>query len=124
MHPKHFLQVCGILLLLLTVLGFLRPDFAGDFLSFDPGENLFHLIVGIAMVCFAQLPASPRRWVSSLVGLLLLALGIVGFLVAGKEEPNMFGLMHFEYPASDVLHGILGLWGIGAAIRNKEPKDA
>ena len=120
MSPRVFLQTAGALLMVLAVLGFLRPDLAGGFWSFDPGENWTHLLAGIALLLAAPLELGAfMRWIAAGVGAALLALGAYGFLVAGNLEPNAFGLVNFESPVDNVVHLLFGAWGVLAALLNR-----
>ena len=77
--PKGFLQVGGIVLVLVGLLGFIgvigpTPDASifGAFWWFDNAENWAHLLLGIAGLAAAWLfPAMWQKW-------LVVLLGVVG----------------------------------------------
>ncbi len=123
--PRRFLQLAGTLLAVVAIVGFLRPDLAGDFWRFDPLENWTRLLLGMAMIVLAPVPppALPRAF-AALVGVAMLALGVTGFLVAARPSPNFFGLVNLESPVDNVFHLILGAWGVLAAIVNRRVEKA
>ena len=120
MHPKQFLQIGGVILVLLGVIGFMKPDFAGDFLNFDGPENWSHLVLGVVAISLAPLAIGElKKWVVVLVGLVALVFGILGFMVSGNPAPNFYGVTNFENPADNVLHVVVGLWAFFAAFNKK-----
>ncbi len=120
MNPKQFLQLGGVILVLLAVIGFLQPDLAGDLLSFDPAENWAHLVLGIVALVLAPLPIGDlKKWVVVLVGLVAIVFGILGFMVRGNPSPNFYGITNLENPVDNVLHLVVGVWAMLAAFNKK-----
>jgi len=50
-------------------------------------------------------------------GIIALFFGVYGFVVAGASAPNTFGLTNLESPADNLLHLIVGVWALAAALR-------
>ncbi|TSC59172.1 MAG: hypothetical protein Greene041619_8 [Candidatus Peregrinibacteria bacterium Greene0416_19] len=120
MNPKQFLQIGGVILLLLAVIGFLAPRIGGDYLWFDNAENLAHGVLGVVALVLAPLPLGDlKKWVVVLVGLVALYFGIVGFMVAGNESPNWYGITNLENPLDNFVHLAVGVWALAAAFMNK-----
>jgi hypothetical protein len=116
MNPKQFLQLGGVILVLLGIIGFLKPDLAGDFLNFDAPENWAHLLLGVVALVLAPLPlGSLKKWVVVLVGLTSIAFAVLGFMVRGNPSPNFYGVSNLENPADNVLHLVVGVWAMLAA---------
>ncbi len=120
MNPKQFLQIGGVVLVLLAVVGFLKPDLAGDFLNFDAAENWAHLVLGVVALVLAPLAIGDlKKWVVVLVGLVALIFGVLGFMVSGNPAPNFYGVTNLENPADNVLHLVVGVWALLAAFNKK-----
>ena len=120
MNPKQFLQIGGVILVLLAVIGFLKPDLAGEFLYFDAAENWAHLVLGVVALVLAPLPIGDlKKWVVVLVGLVALIFGVLGFMVSGEAAPNFYGVTNLENPADNVLHLAVGVWALFAAFNKK-----
>ena len=120
MTPQKFLQFGGLILALLAVIGFIKPDLAGDFLNFDAAENWAHLILGVVALALAPLPiGNLKKWVVVLFGVVALVFGVLGFIVSGNPSPNFYGVVNFENPVDNVLHLVVGLWALFAAFNKK-----
>ena len=120
MNPKQFLQIGGVILVLLAVIGYLKPDLAGDFLNFDAPENWAHLLLGIVALVLAPLPLGDlKKWVVVLVGIVALAFAVLGFMVRGNPSPNFYLVTNLENPADNVLHLAVGIWALVAAFGKK-----
>jgi len=52
-----------------------------------------------------------------LVGIIALFFGVYGFMVGGASTPNTFGLTNLESPADNLLHLVVGVWALAAALR-------
>lgn len=118
MNPKQYLQWLGVILVILAVVGFLMPNLAGDFLSFDPLENWAHLILGIVALVLSPLPLGDlKKWIVFLASIGMVIIGFLGFLNANNPAPNFYGLVNFENPVDNVLHVLLGLWGLWASFK-------
>ena len=121
MNPKQFLQIGGVILILLAVIGYFKPDLAGDFLSFDANENWAHLALGIVAILLSPLPMIElQRWIVVLVGIVSIVIAVLGFLVRDYPSPNFYGVANLENPVDNVLHLVVGLWALFAAFNKKE----
>ena len=123
MTPKQFLQVAGIILIMLAMIGFLRPYLAGSLLYFDPAENWAHMFLGILAFLLAPMQIGElKQWIVVFIGVLALFSGIGGYLMRNATPPNFYGLTNFENPADNVLHVIVGVWALLAAFGGKGKK--
>ena len=120
MNPKQFLQLGGVILVLLAVIGFLKPDLAGDLLNFDSAENWAHLLLGVVALVLAPLSIGDlKKWVVVLVGLIAIVTAILGFMARGNPSPNFYGVANLENPVDNVLHLVVGVWALLAAFNKK-----
>ncbi|NOS67050.1 MAG: hypothetical protein HOO67_01645 [Candidatus Peribacteraceae bacterium] len=118
MNPKQFLQIGGVILLLLAVIGFLKPDIGGEFLTFWPWENWAHLGLGVVAIVVSPLAIGElKKWIVVLVGLIALAFGVLGFMVSGTPSPNFYGIVNLDNPIDNVLHLVVGVWALFAAFK-------
>lgn len=112
MNSKQFLTWGGIILLVLGIGGYLFPNIGGRVLFFDAYENVIHTILGIvALAASYWAGANIQKQLVRVVGIIALVVGIWGFLRAGQPEPNFYGA-NLENPVDNVLHVVVGLWGI------------
>ena len=119
MNSKQFLIVGGIVLVLVGVLGAIgvigptaRESLFGPTWWFDSAENWAHLVLGIVAVAAAfVLPANIQKPLVILVGLFVLVVGI--YSLTGSV--NLLGA-NLENPADTLLHIVVGLWGLAAAL--------
>lgn len=115
MNPKTFLLWGGIILVVLGVVGFLGLNLGERVLWFDVYENWTHLVLGIvALLAAYRLGESTQRTLVWIVAVVALVVGIWGFFVAGRPVPNFFGA-NLENPIDNLLHVVVGIWGILAA---------
>ena len=115
MNPKQFLQVGGVILLLLGIVGFLLPDLLGSTLYFDQSENIAHTVLGVVALVLAPLALGDlKKWIVVLVGLIALYFGVAGFLVSENPAPNWYGVTNLEM-LDNVLHLVIGVWALVAA---------
>ncbi len=125
MTPKQFLQIGGTILVLLAVIGFLKPDLAGGLLNFDAPENWTHLILGVVAMVIAPLPLGDvRKWITVLVGVTGIVIGILGFIVRDNPSPNFYGVTNLENPVDNVLHLVVGIWAMIAAFGGRRSSKA
>lgn len=115
MNPKQFLMIGGVVLILVGILGMvgiIGPTAAeslfGEMWWFDNAENWAHLILGVVALAVAfALPAQLQEWVTLLVG-------IVGVLVGLYSLLGMTMLLgaNLENPADSALHVAVGAWAL------------
>ena len=117
MNPKQFLQVGGVILLLLGIIGFLVPNLLGDLLWFDSAENVAHTVLGIVALIAAGAPlgAGLRKGLVIIVGLVALFFGVMGFVVAGNAAPNFYGVTNLEM-LDNIVHIAVGVWAFLASM--------
>lgn len=115
MNPKTFLRWGGIILLVLGILGFIAPNIGGTLFKFWPGENWAHTILGVvALLAAYRLGESAQRTLVWIVAVVALVAGIWGFFVAGRAAPNFLGV-NLDNPVDNLLHIVVGIWGVLAA---------
>lgn len=118
--PKGFLTVGGVILVLIGVLGYInvigptpQQSIFGDFWWFDNAENVAHLVLGIVALAAAYLlkDAGLQRmlvWLVAVIALLVAAYNLMGSV-------NLLGA-NLESPADLVLHLVVGVWAVLAAM--------
>ena len=120
MNPKQFLQIGGVVLVLVGILGFVgvigptaESSLFGGAWWFDNAENWAHLVLGVvALIAAYALGANLQRP-------LVMVLGVVGVLVGLY---SLFGYANFlganlENPADSLLHLVVGAWALLASWR-------
>lgn len=125
-NPKRFLQVGGVVLLLVGILGFVgvigptpQRSLFGAAWYFDNAENWAHTVLGIAgLAASVVLTRELQKYLVLLLAVVGFIVGLYGFLVA----PMLLGA-NLENPADNVLHLAIGAWALYSAL-NKEPKAA
>src|SRR5262245_22011029 len=124
MNPKQFLTIGGVILVLLGIVGVLGVfnQTATPWFWLDSGENVAHLFLGVVALAAVFVPglntalAPYYKPIVILVGIIALFFGVYGFTVAGAAEPNTFGVTNLESPADDILHLLVGVWALAAAL--------
>ena len=115
--PKGFLTLGGLALVLLGVLGIVgligpTPDRSifGSFWWFDTGENIAHLVLGVAGL--GAIYIFPTLWQKYLV----LALGALGIVVGlySLVISQSLSISNLENPADTLLHLVVGAWALAA----------
>lgn len=120
MNPKQFLLVGGVVLVVVGLAGFFgilgptsEASLFGSAWWFDNGENWAHLILGVvALVVAYTLGADLQGWVTLLVGVVGVLVGLWGF-VLGADVPNFYGA-NLENPLDNILHLAVGAWALWA----------
>lgn len=116
--PKGFLQVGGIVLIVVGLAGFFsiigptpEQSLFGEAWWFDNIENWAHLVIGVAGVAAVYLlkDASMQRQLVMLLGIIALAVGVVNFFTTSFLGANL------ESPADLILHLIVGAWALAAS---------
>ena len=122
MNPKQFLQIGGGVLLLVGLLGFggiIGPtpekSLFGAFWWFDNYENVVHTLLGVVGILASFV--LPHHYQKPLV----ILLGVVALFFAvysGLIDMNFLGAT-LENPADTVLHLVVGVWALWAAMRSE-----
>lgn len=116
--PKGFLQVGGIVLIVVGLGGFfgiLGPtpgqSIFGSSWWFDNAENWAHLVLGVVGVIAAYnlKRAELQRQLVMLLGIVGLLVGVYGFFSATLLGANL------ENPADNLLHLAIGAWALAAS---------
>lgn len=117
MLARQYAQIVGVVLILLGIVGLLLGDeLLLGILNIDLVEDLVHLLTGglLAYVGFGRTDDGTVRTVVSVLGVVYLLVGILGFIV-----PMLFGLIPSGYTIFDnLVHlalGVLALVVAGAA---------
>ncbi len=122
MNPKQFLQVGGVVLLLIGILGFIgilgptadqSPFGAAWF--FDNAENWAHTVLGIvALACAMWLPSPAQKPLVMLLGVVSLLFGLYS-LFGPVTEGKMFMAASLQNPSDTILHLVVGVWALWAS---------
>ena len=119
MNSKQFLQVGGVILLALGIIGYVMPNLIPDVLWFDPAENVAHTVLGVvALIASAALPMTLQKPLVYIVAVVALFFGIAGFMVTSNPVPNFYGYTNLEM-LDNVVHLVVGVWAIWAAMNTK-----
>lgn len=115
--PAGFLQIGGIILVVLGLLGFflIGPDTSGIFGSvwwFDNAENWAHLVLGaVALVlAFGVKNDDANKWVAAIVGIVAVIAGIWGFFSGNLLGAGLELL-------DNILHLVVGAWALYAVFK-------
>lgn len=119
--PKGFLTIGGAILALVGVLGFFligpteEQSLFGSAWWFDTAENWAHLVLGIVALAAAYglKDANLQKQLVMVVGIIALLVGIYGFF-----SPSFLGA-NLENPLDNILHLVVGAWGIAASMKMK-----
>ncbi len=120
MNPKQFLQIGGVVLVLVGLLGFFGligptsdASIFGGAWWFDNGENWAHTILGIVALIAAGALKNPMQQKN-----LVILVGVLGifFAVYNVFSTSFLGA-NLESPADLILHLAVGVWALWAAMR-------
>jgi uncharacterized membrane protein len=120
MNPKQFLQIGGLVLVLVGVLGFVgvigpTPEKSpfGTTWWFDNAENWAHLVLGVVALVlgFGMKNAGLQKNVTLLVGVLGLAFAVYNIFSTKFLGANL------QSPADLILHLVVGVWALWAGTR-------
>lgn len=125
-NPKQFLQIGGVILILVGILGFVgvigptaEDSIFGEDWWFDDGENWAHTVLGVVgLLASFVFPAAAQRGLVFLLGLTGLYFGIYSLFTE-----KFFGT-NLENPLDTVLHLVIGAWALLAAAYNRAPTRA
>lgn len=120
--PKGFLQVGGIILIVVGVLGYVgvigpaaSQSLFGDAWWFDNAENIAHLVLGIAGLGASYvLDKALQKTLVMLLGILGVGVGVYNFV-----SPTLLGA-NLEVPLDTVLHLAVGGWALYASMVAKK----
>ena len=111
MAVKQFARIIGVVLILVGIVGLVLGNKLWlGILNIDIVEDIVHLVTGglLAYVGFGRTDLVTTRNLVLVLGVIYLAVGILGFLV-----PMMFGLIPHGYTIfDDLLHLALGVLSI------------
>jgi uncharacterized protein DUF4383 len=99
--PRSYAQIAGVVLLLIGVLGLVLGDQSlGGLLNIDLPQDIIHLVTGgaLAYAGFAIRDNPTVRTVVGAIGVVYLAIGILGFL-----DQTLFGVLPNGYTIFDNL---------------------
>ena len=117
--PRGFLKWGGIILIAVGILGMIgvigptTNSLFGDSWWFDQYENWAHLILGlVAIAALYVLPAKTQKPLVLIVGIVALFFVVWGFFVSS----DFYGAM-LENPLDNILHLVVGVWGVWAGMK-------
>jgi hypothetical protein len=103
---KTICKLLGVLFLLVGIIGFIKPDFAGTHLSM--AHNLVHIVSGILALYFGFAGSlSGARGFALAFGAVYLLLGIVGFVLGGPDSSTIANMMGPDNRLWKVIPGTL-----------------
>ena len=121
MNPKQFLQIGGIILIVVGVLGFFligpsaEESIFGAAWWFDNPENWAHLVLGIvALLVLYALPENTHKPVVIAVGAVALLIGLYSLF----GETTLLGA-NLENPLDTLLHVAVGAWALWAGLKGQ-----
>lgn len=125
-NSKQFLQIGGIILILVGILGFVgvigpteEKSIFGSAWWFDNGENWAHLLIGIVAVLAAYvLPGTAQKPLVMIVGIIGVLIGLYS-LFGPVTEGNTFLGANLQNPADTILHIVIGVWALWASMSKK-----
>ena len=118
MNPKQFLQIGGVILVvvgILGIVGILGPtsdsSIFGEAWWFDAGENWAHLIIGlVGLLAAYKMSEGGQKTLVMVLGVVAVLIGLYSLLVS----PVFLG-SNLENPADSILHLVVGAWALFAA---------
>ena len=120
--PKGFLQIGGVVLVLLAILGYVgvigptpESSIFGALWYFDNVENIAHLVLGIvALGAVYVLGSDMQKPLVILVGAIAVIVGLWSLVVS----TTLLGA-GLENPTDSVLHLVVGAWALYAGLGSK-----
>lgn len=120
LSPKGFLQVGGVVLILVAVLGYVgvigptpESSIFGSFWYFDNAENIAHLVLGlVALGAVYALGRDMQKPLVIIVGVVGVLAGLYSLLIGN----TLLGA-GLENPADTLLHLVVGAWALWAGLK-------
>lgn len=121
MNPKQFLQIGGVVLVVVGILGFIgvlgptadRSIF-GETWFFDNVENWAHLIIGVVgLIASYTLGAAHQKMLTQAVGVFALLVAVYNLFGTNLGGANL------QRPLDFILHLVVGVWAMWAAMNKK-----
>ncbi len=123
LSSKGFLQVGGVVLILVGLLSYILPGGAllGEAWWFDGAEGIAHLTLGVVAIAAAYvLPANLQKPLVVVVGVVALLFGVYGFVLpAGSMTKYNLGVANLENPLDNILHLFVAAWALYASLVSK-----
>lgn len=125
--PKGFLQVGGVVLVVVALLGFFgligptpESSLFGAAWYFDNGENWAHLVLGaVALIAaYALKDANQLKWLVAILGIVGILFGVYSLFGAVTEGVTFMGAA-LQNPMDTILHLVVGAWALTAAFKKE-----
>lgn len=125
--PKSFLLYGGVVLLLVSILGYVgilgptpEDSLFGSAWWFDNGENVVLAILGIValLAAFMLKDSGMQKNLVMLFGVLALVFTVWGVFLSGSDF-NFYGLANLETPTDTILHLVVAVWAFWAGTGKK-----
>lgn len=124
LSPKGFLQVGGVVLVVVAILGYVgligptSNSLFGAYWYFDNAENVAHLVLGVVALAAAMvLGADMQRYLILLVAVIAFIAALVSLIGTIPEGGSLLGAA-LQNPLDTILHLVVGVWAV-VAYRNK-----
>lgn len=118
LSPKGFLQVGGVVLVLVAILGYVgligptSDSLFGDYWYFDNAENIAHLVLGVvALIASVAISSSLQRYLTVAVGVLSLVVALASIIGPIPMGTTVLGAA-LQNPFDTVLHIVVGVWAV------------
>lgn len=118
LSPKGFLQVGGVVLVLVAVLGYVgligptSDSLFGEYWYFDNAENIAHLVLGVvALIASVTISSSLQRYLTIAVGALAFVVALVSLVGQIPMGTTLLGAA-LQNPFDTVLHIVVGVWAV------------
>lgn len=126
MNPKQFLQIGGVVLVVVGILGFFLigptadQSIFGSAWWFDNAENWAHLVIGVvALVAAYALAESMQKPLVMIVGVVGVLVGLYSLFVS-----ESFLGANLQNPADTILHIVVGAWALWASMKKSGMQPA
>ena len=124
MNSKSFLLYGGLVLVGMALVGSLGvgptaiQSVFGKWLWFDQASNILHLVLGlIALIAYRLVNSDQmRRYIIAVIGFIMLASALAGFMFAGNPIPNL-GFLNLEQPLESLVNLAFAAWALRFAYK-------